>query len=95
MESERANLACQIQIQKESVEIKDAEMKKIREQIEQVKVRFTENPVFQHLTREPPEQLITHQMFAPSVVFRSSAQCLLTSALRSVWTTSESTSRST
>lgn len=46
MESERANLDCQIQMQKESVEIKEAEMKKIREQIEQVKLRFGENSVF-------------------------------------------------
>lgn len=43
MESERANLDCQIRMQQESMEIKDAEMKKLREQIEQVKPRFSEN----------------------------------------------------
>lgn len=45
MESERANLDSQIQMQQESVEIKDAEMKKMREEIEQVKLRFSENSV--------------------------------------------------
>lgn len=45
MESERANLDSQIQMQQESVELKDAEMKRIREQIEQVKLRFSENSV--------------------------------------------------
>lgn len=43
MESERANLDCQIQMQQESVKIKEAEMKKIREEIEQVKLRFSQN----------------------------------------------------
>ena len=36
MESELANLDSQIQMQQESVEAKDAEMKKIRDQIDQV-----------------------------------------------------------
>lgn len=36
MESEKANLDYQIQMQQECVELKDAEMKKTREQIEQV-----------------------------------------------------------
>lgn len=43
MESERANLEYQIQMQQECVDVKDAEMKKMREQIEQVKLRLTEN----------------------------------------------------
>lgn len=36
MESELANLDSQIQMQQESVEAKDAEMKKIRDQVDQV-----------------------------------------------------------
>ncbi|KAF3855223.1 hypothetical protein F7725_023278 [Dissostichus mawsoni] len=36
MESELANLDCQIQMQQESVETKDAEMRKIREQVHQM-----------------------------------------------------------
>ncbi len=36
MESELANLDSQIQMQQESVEAKDAEMRKIREQVDQV-----------------------------------------------------------
>lgn len=46
MESERANLEYQIQMQQECVDVKDAEMKKMREQIEQVKLRLTENCQF-------------------------------------------------
>lgn len=42
MESEISNLDSQIQMQRESVEVKDAEMKKIREQIEQAKLRFSQ-----------------------------------------------------
>lgn len=36
MESEKANVDSQIQMQQECVELKDTEMKKMREQIEQV-----------------------------------------------------------
>lgn len=36
MESELANLSSQIQMQQEGVEVKDAEMKKIRDRIDQV-----------------------------------------------------------
>lgn len=77
-------------MQQESVEIKEAEMKKIREQIEQVALRFRENSV----SNESLQDSYSLIVFAPAVL-RSSARCLLTSALRSAWTTSESTSRST
>lgn len=40
MESELANLDSQIQMQQESVEAKDAEMRKIREQIDQVMFQY-------------------------------------------------------
>lgn len=45
MESESANLESQIQMQQEGVEAKDAEMRRIREQIHQVLLSVLRPPV--------------------------------------------------
>lgn len=96
MESEKANVDYQIQMQQECVELKDTEMKKMREQIEQVTLvnrafglAVVEQKLLTMFLLEP----MFHEC-APSVVFRSSAWCLRTSALRSAWKPSESMSRS-
>lgn len=95
MESEKANLDYQIQMQQECVELKDTEMKKTKEQIEQV---TPENEPSISIGWVVTDSLFdytpTFHECAPPVVFRSSARCLPTSALRSVWKPSESTSRS-
>lgn len=45
MESESANLESEIQMQQEGVEAKDAEMRKIREQIHQVLLSVLHPPI--------------------------------------------------